>query len=93
MTFSSQYGQSGQLLFFLTGSPPRIASLPAFLLILLYAGTLRDIAAIVPTDAVARSCRLVKLLLFILFPFTLSSQCGLSVPIYLILLAWPPEVN
>jgi hypothetical protein len=31
MTFSSQYGQLGQLLFFLTGSPPRIASLPAFL--------------------------------------------------------------
>ena len=79
-------------MFFLTGSPPRIASppvlgrasLPALLLaILLYAGTLRDTAAIVPTDAVARSCRLVKLVLFILIPFTLSSQCRLSVPIYL----------
>jgi hypothetical protein len=29
MTSSSQYGQSGQGLFCLTGAPPRIASLPA----------------------------------------------------------------
>jgi len=33
-TLSSQYGQRGQLLLLLTGSPPRIASLPAFLLTL-----------------------------------------------------------
>ena len=29
-TLSSQYGQSGQDLFLRTGSPPRMASLPAF---------------------------------------------------------------
>jgi hypothetical protein len=66
MTFSSQYGQSGQLLFFLTGSPPRIASLLAFLAMFPQAGiVLEATAARDPADAAVMNCRLVKSFVFI----------------------------
>jgi hypothetical protein len=47
--FSSQYGQSGQGLFFLTGWPPRIASLLALVATFACAGTTVEAAAV--TDA------------------------------------------
>jgi hypothetical protein len=61
----SQTGQLGKGLV-LTAWPPRIASLPAFLLAAAYAGTAPDAtAAIVPVDAVAKNSRLDRLYLFI----------------------------
>jgi hypothetical protein len=73
MTLSSQYGQSGQLSFFLTGSPPKIASLLALLAIFAYAGiVLEATAARDPADAAAMNCRLVKSLLPISAPFHLA---------------------
>ena len=58
---SSTCGHSGQALFRRTGSPPRMASLEAFRTTSAWAGSaVEATAAIVPADAVAMNCRLVK---------------------------------
>jgi hypothetical protein len=62
-------GQSYQPLV-LTGLPPRIAGLPAFLLTFPYAGIALDAtAAREAAEAVFRNWRLFKLFLFISIPF------------------------
>jgi hypothetical protein len=80
-TFWSQWGHLGQLLFFLTGSPPSIASFVAFFVTLPYAGMLLDaIPASEPAEAAASNCRLVKSLVSIFQPlsFAVTSKHDIS---------------